>query len=65
MLVSKLKRWLTALTGIALLANAGGAAAEWGLNLRRGVTPISQQAYDLHMLIMWICVAIGVVVFGA
>jgi cytochrome c oxidase subunit 2 len=65
MLVSKLKRWLTALAGIALLANAGGAAAEWGLNLRRGVTPISQQAYDLHMLILWICVAIGVVVFGA
>jgi cytochrome c oxidase subunit 2 len=65
MLVSKLKRWLTALAGIALLANAGGAAAEWGLNLRPGVTPISQQAYDLHMLILWICVAIGVVVFGA
>ena len=65
MLVLKLKRWLTALAGIALLANAGGAAAEWGLNLRRGVTPISQQAYDLHMLILWICVAIGVVVFGA
>jgi len=65
MLVSKVKRWLTALAGLALLANAGGAAAEWGLNLRRGVTPISQQAYDLHMLILWICVAIGVVVFGA
>jgi cytochrome c oxidase subunit 2 len=65
MLVSKVKRWLTALAGIALLANAGVAAAEWGLNLRRGVTPISQQAYDLHMLILWICVAIGVVVFGA
>jgi cytochrome c oxidase subunit 2 len=65
MLVLKVKRWLTALAGIALLANAGGAAAEWAMNLRRGVTPISQQAYDLHMLIMWICVAIGVVVFGA
>jgi cytochrome c oxidase subunit 2 len=65
MLVSKVKRWLTALAGTALLANAGGAAAEWGLNLRRGVTPISQQAYDLHMLILWICVAIAVVVFGA
>jgi len=65
MLVSNVKRWLTALAGIALLAHAGGAVAEWGLNLRRGVTPISQQAYDLHMLILWICVAIGVVVFGA
>jgi cytochrome c oxidase subunit 2 len=35
------------------------------LNMPRGVTPISQEAYDLHMLILWICVAIGVVVFGA
>jgi len=65
MLVSKVKRWLTALAGTALLANAGGAAAEWKLNLRQGVTSISQEAYDLHMLILWICVAIGVVVFGA
>ena len=65
MLVSKVKRWLTALTGLALLAHAGGATAEWGMNLRPGVTPISQQAYDLHMLILWICVVIGVVVFGA
>ena len=64
MLVSKVKRWLTALAGTALLANAGGAAAEWKLNLRQGVTSISQEAYDLHMLILWICVAIGVVVFG-
>ncbi|MEM7218331.1 MAG: cytochrome c oxidase subunit II [Pseudomonadota bacterium] len=30
-----------------------------------GVTDISRQVYDLHMLIFWICVAIGVVVFGA
>jgi len=65
MLVSNVKRWLTALAGLALSVSTGGAAAEWGLNLRRGVTPISQQAYDLHMLILWICVAIGVVVFGA
>jgi cytochrome c oxidase subunit 2 len=65
MLVNRLKRLLTALAGSALLAYTGGAAAEYGLNLRRGVTPISQEAYDLHMLIMWICTAIGVVVFGA
>ena len=30
-----------------------------------GVTPISREVYDLHMLILWICVWIGVVVFGA
>ncbi|MBK8183706.1 MAG: cytochrome c oxidase subunit II [Candidatus Competibacteraceae bacterium] len=30
----------------------------------RGVTSVSREVYDLHMLIFWICVAIGVVVFG-
>jgi len=29
-----------------------------------GVTDISAKVFDLHMLIFWICVAIGVVVFG-
>lgn len=56
---------LTTLAGGGLLLGAASAMAEWGLNLPRGVTPISQEAYDLHMLILWICVAIGVVVFGA
>ena len=41
-----------------------GAFAAWDLNLPVGVTPISKIVYDLHMLILWICVAIGVVVFG-
>lgn len=40
------------------------AFAAWDLNLPVGVTPISRIVYDLHMLILWICVAIGVVVFG-
>lgn len=35
------------------------------INLPRGVTEISRGIYDLHMLIFWICVIIGVVVFGA
>jgi len=35
------------------------------LNMRRGITEISAEVYHLHMLILWICVAIGVVVFGA
>ena len=48
-----------------LLALAStGAFAAWDLNLPVGVTPISKIVYDLHMLILWICVAIGVVVFG-
>ena len=39
-------------------------AAADELNLRVGVTDISRQVYDLHMIIFLICVAIGVVVFG-
>jgi cytochrome c oxidase subunit II len=35
------------------------------LNLTQGVTDISRKIYDLHMLIFWVCVGIGVVVFGA
>lgn len=34
-------------------------------NLTRGVTPISQDIYHLHMFAFWVCVGIGVVVFGA
>jgi cytochrome c oxidase subunit II len=35
------------------------------LNMPRGVTDTANAIYDLHMLIFWICVIIGVVVFGA
>ncbi|HET7756673.1 MAG TPA: cytochrome c oxidase subunit II [Steroidobacteraceae bacterium] len=46
---------------LALPARASG----WGeLNMPRGVTDISRKIYDLHMTIFWVCVAIGVVVFG-
>ena len=42
------------------------AHAEWtNLNLTRGVTPYSETVYELHMLILWICVIIGIGVFGA
>jgi len=34
------------------------------INMPRGVTPISHDIFDLHMIILWICVAIGVIVFA-
>lgn len=43
---------------------SGAASAAYDLNMTPGVTPISQQVYDLHMLIFWICVVIGLLVFG-
>lgn len=39
-------------------------ATDMPLNMTRGVTEISQQVYDLHMMIFLICCVIGVVVFG-
>jgi len=51
--------------GAALLLGASPAMAAWSdLNLRVGVTELSREIYDLHMLILWICVAIAVAVFG-
>ncbi len=38
--------------------------AEMKLNMPRGVTPLSRNIFDLHMTILYICVAIGVAVFG-
>ena len=35
------------------------------INMPEGVTPISHAVYHLHMTIFWICVVIGIVVFGA
>lgn len=51
----------------AFTACAAGLAnaAPSKFNMPPGVTEISRDVYDLHMLILWICVAIGVVVFGA
>jgi cytochrome c oxidase subunit 2 len=49
----------------ALLAPAGAAFAAWDLNMPVGVTELSREIHGLHMLIMWVCVIIAVVVFGA
>ena len=56
-----------AAAGAPLAARAGEEPGSgWSqLNMTRGVTDISRKIYDLHMTIFWVCVAIGVVVFGA
>ncbi|HEX5161486.1 MAG TPA: cytochrome c oxidase subunit II [Steroidobacteraceae bacterium] len=52
-----------AITFFALAAST--AHAEWALNMPEGVTILSKKIYSLHMLILWVCVGIAVVVFGA
>ena len=46
------------------LALASTANADWALNMPKGVTDLSAETYDLHMMVFWWCVAIGIVVFG-
>jgi len=51
--------------GLTLLASCQqGAQADYPLNLMEGITKVSNHIYDLHMLILWICVFIGIAVFG-
>src|SRR5512144_2967347 len=50
--------------GVALSVVSSPALAAWNLNLRVGVTELSRDIYHLHMLILWICVAIAVAVFA-
>ncbi|KPK40653.1 MAG: hypothetical protein AMJ69_01500 [Gammaproteobacteria bacterium SG8_47] len=45
------------------LLGSGGALAD-ELNMTPGVTSISREVYDLHMLVMWICTIVGIGVFG-
>jgi cytochrome c oxidase subunit 2 len=40
------------------------AVAEWGLNMREGITPISQKVYNMHMVSLTVVTIIGIVVFG-
>lgn len=40
------------------------ATDTWQLNMYQGVTPLSRDMYQLHMIAMLICAVIGVVVFG-
>ncbi|MGE4405631.1 cytochrome c oxidase subunit II [Pseudomonas sp.] len=50
--------------GLGLLALFGQAQAAWDVNMRSGATDVSRSVFDLHMTIFWICVVIGVLVFG-
>jgi cytochrome c oxidase subunit 2 len=50
--------------GMALSSIGSTVQAAYGLNLKAPVTEIAGQIYDLHMLIVYICLGIFVVVFS-
>jgi cytochrome c oxidase subunit 2 len=52
------------LSGFILAAFALPAEAAWQLNMTQGVTSTSREAYDLHMLVLWICTIVGIGVFA-
>src|SRR5690606_20488713 len=65
MMQARFSRW-----GLAVLASLPFAALAadpkpWQLNMGRGVTATSHNAYEAHMQAMLICIGIGLVVFGA
>jgi cytochrome c oxidase subunit 2 len=42
------------------------ARADWSLlNMPKGVSVLSREIYDMHMIMVWICLGIAVVTFGA
>src|ERR1700747_3759053 len=64
MIREKLASVVLALAAGALTLPAQAESGWSQLNMTQGVTHISREIYHLHMTIFWVCVAIGVVVFG-
>jgi cytochrome c oxidase subunit 2 len=58
------KRTILSLGATFLSLFAVNSHAAYELNLKTPATEIASQIYDLHMLIIWVCLAIFVVVFG-
>lgn len=74
-MLSRLKLLVVyALNPLLLLSYAGMSSAReadsdrptgWDLlNMPIGVTESARNSYDIHMYVIWVCVAIGAVVFG-
>src|SRR5688572_27449509 len=59
-----MKGMLKLVTALGAFVVSGVASAEWALNMPKGVTAISREAYELHMLIFGICTLIAIGVFG-
>ncbi len=58
------KRWSLSLTSVFMVLFAVSSQAAYQLNMTESVTPLGRELYSLHMLVFWVCVAIGVAVFA-
>ncbi len=66
MSIAKRKLKLPAVAGAIAILTALPARSDWGLlNMPIGVSELSREIYSMHMIMLWICVIIAVVTFGA
>lgn len=66
MSIAKRKTKLPVIAGAIAAAASLPARADWGLlNMPVGVSELSREIYDMHMIMLWICVIIAVLTFGA
>jgi cytochrome c oxidase subunit II len=63
-ILSNIGMALTSLMAIPAIAETAAKADQYRLNMTKGVTDISADVYDLHMLMFIICVVIAIGVFG-
>ena len=59
--MSRLFKIIAAIYTFLATSFASAESGFWSLNMPRGVTEVSNAVYDVHMLMMYICIAIGVV----
>ncbi|MDE2218802.1 MAG: cytochrome c oxidase subunit II [Gammaproteobacteria bacterium] len=59
-----MKKLAAAIATVTVALASPAAFAAWTLNMTPGITAISRRVYDLHMIMYWWCVAIGIFVFG-
>jgi cytochrome c oxidase subunit 2 len=54
------------IAGVIAALAALPARADWGLvNMPVGVSELSREIYGMHMIMVWICLIIGAITFGA
>jgi cytochrome c oxidase subunit 2 len=65
MIFNKLsRRYSVVAAGLIAMFLAPAVHAEYTLNMTESVTELGRELYGLHMVVFWICVLIGAVVFG-
>ena len=57
-------RLVTLLCALAMTPFTWAAGDPWQMNMFKGVTPTSKGIYDLHMVAIYVCAFIGLIVFG-